>query len=642
MAGAERRVAELAIVGAGPTASSLLERIVASADLLAGRRLRIHLIDPHRRGLGRVWRPDQHPALWMNSMAEDVTMFTDDTVHCAGPVRPGPTLHEWAATVDDATLASLTTPDIAAEIRTISGTTFPTRLVQSAYLEWFVRRIIDDLPPSVEVVVHEDRAVDVVDGDADDPSEAGRQWVRFAGKVSALLVDAVVLAMGHLDAEAPDGGRLTAAAKHHGLVHLPAGHTADQDLSVLEPGAHVVALGFGQAFTDLLALVTEGRGGRFADRGDGWLCYEPSGQEPVIHVGSRRGVPYRCKPDYRLQGPPAVLPHFLDHAAVDDLLAGSEALDFWRDVYPLVAKEVCWAYYHELFHAHGERTTCSWDDFAARYAGATWGAQIDSLVAAAVPDERDRFDIPGLDRPLDGRRFASAGELHDHVARHVRDDVTRRTDPGYSADLGAFIGLLVSFGVLGRIGGSGRLAPRSRVRDLGSRWFSFFMYYASGPPPARLRQLLALADAGLVRFLGAGTTVTLDHELGRFVARSTSHDDVAVAVAYVDARIASPSVSRSTDPLLRRLHSRGDVLEEVVADIEWEANTGKVVTTRDLRVVRAGGSAHPRRYAVGVFTNRPAAGAFARPRTNAPSFRQHDALARRVLSDLDDLDDVVS
>ena len=57
-----------------------------------------------------------------------------------------------------------------------------------------------------------------------------------------------------------------------------------------------------------------------------------------------------------------------------------------------------------------------------------------------------------------------------------------------------------------------------------------------------------------------------------------------------------------------------------------------LVTGSDLRVVRADGSAHPRRHALGVFTSRPAAGAFARPRTNAPAFRQNDVVARSVLS----------
>jgi hypothetical protein len=622
---------EIALVGAGPTAASLVERLVANADLLAGRALRIHLVDPHRRGLGRVWRPDQHPRLWMNSMAEDVTMFTDDSVRCAGPIRPGPSLAEWARTVDDATLARLAPPAVATEIRGLDGTTFPTRLVQSAYLEWFLERVLADAPSTVEVVDHVATAVDVTD------APDGRQGVTLDGG-DDLVVDRVVLALGHLDTDPPDGGALHRRATERGLVHVPAGHTAEQDLSVLAPGADVIALGFGQAFTDLLVLVTEGRGGRFVDagngNGNGALRYERSGAEPILHVGSRRGVPYRAKLDYRLQAPLAPLPHFLDRPTVDALMAQPEPIEFQRDLYPLVAKEVGWAYYHELFLAHAERTSCSWEDFATRYTAAPFGAELDAVVAAGVPSVADRFDIPSIDRPLAGRQFASGDELHEFVAGHVAADITRRTDPSCSADLGAFMGLLLSFGVLGHIGASGHMSKRSRVRELGSRWFSFFMYYASGPPPARLRQLLALADAGLVRFIGAGTTVQLDEDEGRFVARSASHPDPVVATGYVDARIAPIAISRSPDRLARALYRRGDVVEEVLTEGDWTANTGKLLTDPDLRVVTASGGPHPRRYAVGTFTNRPAAGAFARPRTNAPAFRQNDALARTILQDL--------
>lgn len=142
------RPLELAIIGAGPTASSFLERLVASApELLAGRPLRVHLVDPHRAGTGRVWRPDLDARLWMNSMAEDVTMFTDGSVRCDGPIRPGPSLYEWSRQVDDGTLAELAPPDLAAEIRGLDGMTFPTRRVQSAYLDWFHRRVLAELPP---------------------------------------------------------------------------------------------------------------------------------------------------------------------------------------------------------------------------------------------------------------------------------------------------------------------------------------------------------------------------------------------------------------------------------------------------------------------------------------------------------------
>jgi hypothetical protein len=619
---------EIAVVGAGPTAASLVERLLANgADLRPGEPLVIHLVDPHRGGLGRVWRPDQHPRLWMNSMAEDVTMFTDESVRCEGPIRPGPSLAEWAHTVDDETLARVAPPDVAAEIRGLDGTTFPTRLVQSAYLEWFLDGVVSAAPPGVEVRGHVATVLDL----RDEPD--GRQHLTLSSGAD-LVVDGVVLALGHLDTDPPDGGALQRAARRQGLVHIPAGHTSEQDLSCLTAGEDVIARGFGQAFTDLLVLVTEGRGGRFMDGPDGSLRYEASGAEPIVHVGSRRGVPYRAKLDYRLQAPLAPLPRFLDGATVDALLRRPEPIEFERDLYPLVAKEVGWAYYHELFAAHSERVTCSWDDFAQRFAAAPHGPELDAVVAACVPAEEDRFDIPSIDRPLAGRHFGSGAELHEWVASHVAADVARRTDPSYSADLGAFLGLLTSYGVLGRISGSGRMSHRSRVRELGSRWFSFFMYYASGPPPARLRQLLALADAGLVRFIGAGTTVALDADLGRFVAHSTSHDDPTVASAYVDARIAPIAISRSPDRLVRALHGRGELVEEVVTEGDWSANTGKAVTDATLRVVRADGSAHPRRFALGTFTNRPAAGAFARPRTNAPAFRQNDAVARALLQAL--------
>ena len=100
-----------------------------------------------------------------------------------------------------------------------------------------------------------------------------------------------------------------------------------------------------------------------------------------------------------------------------------------------------------------------------------------------------------------------------------------------------------------------RVDPTARgSRSISTWWLSFFMYYASGPPPARLRQLLALADAGLVRFVGADMAVRADDETGTFVATSSSHPDQIRGTVLIDARIARPSVSRSTSVLLRRLH----------------------------------------------------------------------------------------
>ena len=639
---------ELAIVGAGPTASSLLERIGANVtELLGDTPVRIHLVDPHRAGTGRVWRADNHAGLWMNSLAEDVTMFTDESVTCEGPIRPGPSLYEWSRTVGDDDLAERASPELIAEIRALTGTTFPTRRVQSVYLDWFHRRVVDALPANVEIVVHRTRAADVVD------LPDGRQRVELDDG-ETVTADVVVLALGHLDAEPePSGGAFAELAARRGLTYVPAGHTAELDFSDLQPGEDVIALGFGQAFTDLLVMLTEGRGGRFVtDEGPGEgpddgsgdgsgertgtvVRYEPSGAEPVIHVGSRRGVPYRSKMDYRLQGPPAELPQFLTEEAVADLVERHGRLEFRRDVYPLVRRDVGWAAYHELFHAHPERARIPWEEFTERYRAAATADDADDVARAALHHPEDVFDIARIDRPLAGLQFAGRAELERHVRNHVAADVARKTDPTHSADLGAFLALLRSFGTVGRLAVSRVITERSRVEDVNGWWFSFFMYYASGPPPARLRQLLALQEAGLVRFIGAGTTVHPDAHAHRFVATSTSHPEEIGARALVHAVVAAPTLGRTADALLQRLRDRGEAVEEVVTEGEWQVNTGKVVVaTNALRVVDGAGVAHPRRHALGAFTSRPAAGAFSRPRTNAPAFRQNDAVARVVLGEL--------
>ncbi len=271
------------------------------------------------------------------------------------------------------------------------------------------------------MVRHTAAAVDIFD--------SGDRQTVVLDDGSQVTADVVVLALGHLDALPDDSGAALAAfAKEHGLAYVPSGHTAEQDLSVLTPGTDVLVLGFGQAFTDLVALVTEGRGGSFAESGDGRLVYTPSGFEPVLHVGSRRGVPYRSKLPYRLQAPLAPLPHFLDDQTIAALLASPEPLDFFADVLPIVAKEVGWAYYHELFVAHPERTTMPWETFATKYDGARIGHEVDALVRAAVPDPDDHFDIAALDQPLADVQFIDHDALHSYVADHIAADVARRTD----------------------------------------------------------------------------------------------------------------------------------------------------------------------------------------------------------------------
>ncbi|KOU54698.1 adenylate cyclase [Streptomyces sp. WM6378] len=566
-----------------------MERLAANIPCLYGdRALDVHLVDPHPAGGGRIWRADQSPLLWMNSMAEDVTMFTDDTVQQDGPVRPGPTLAEWSG---------------------LDARTFPTRRAQGAYLRWVYEDAVAALPATVTVHEHRTRATRV-----SGPRE-GRQRVWLEGRAEPLVADLVVLTLGHLDAELDEEQReLADFADRHGLVHLPPAFTADSDLSPLRPGQPVIVRGFGLAFVDLMALLTEGRGGRYDADG----VYHPSGREPVLHVGSRRGVPYHSKIGYTWTGERPPLPRFFGPAEVDELLSRPHRPDFRRDLWPLIDKELGFAHYHRLFTAHPERTAVDWPDFEEKYAAADPGSpELQALVAASVPDPADRLDLEALDHPLDGLRFTSYESLQDGLRSYIRGDLTQRHDAGHSEDLAVFLGLLSVYGQLLRVG------------DVGAWWHGFFSFLASGPPGPRLRQLLALSDAGIVRFLGAGVTVEADEAKGVFRAGSASVPGQWIeAAALVEARLPEPSAERPGSPLLRSLYEEG----------AGAADTGLLqVDPADGRVTGRDGRAHPRRFALGPFTVARASGAFTRPRTGGAAFRQNDATARAALTFLRDL-----
>ncbi|MFI2374771.1 FAD/NAD(P)-binding protein [Streptomyces sp. NPDC018964] len=629
--------AVLVVVGAGPRATGLLERIAANAPELwdEERQLHIHLVDPHPPGPGRIWRHAQSPLLRMNSMAEDVTMFTDESSTIDGPVRPGPSLAEWAAQFSGrgprhAPYTEPADPGVLAELRALDGTDFPTRRAQSAYLDWVFRRVLTELPPSVTVEWHRATAT-AVTGPPDGP-----QRVRLAGRATPLTADLVVLAQGHLgSAPAAEHRGHAAFARRHGRFHLPPDFSADTDLSGLRPGEHVILRGFGLAFVDLVTLLTEGRGGSYRTEPDGTLTYLPSGREPVLHVGSRRGVPYHSKTRYRLQGPRPALPRYFGPDAVDALLAGARPLDLRRDVWPLMAKEIGFGHYHELFHAHPERTVLSWPDFAAAYEHLDWYSDaMAALVTEAVPDPADRLDFEALDRPLDGLSFPTPDAFQEHLRHHIAQDVARREDPEFSADLGAFLALLSVYGQLPRLVAAGRLTARSTADGLDGWWHGFFSFLASGPPGFRLRQLLALSRAGVVRFVGADIRIGTDESTGTFTATSPTVPGRSFhATALIEAYLPGASLDRTEDPLLRDLYRRGALAEEVVADPAHTHRSGLLtVSPADGRLVDpALGGPHPRRVALGAPTNSRAVAAFARPRTDSPGFRQNDAVARALL-----------
>ncbi|GAA3599780.1 FAD/NAD(P)-binding protein [Klugiella xanthotipulae] len=658
----------LVCVGAGPRALGVLERLAATlrTEPVPEAPLRIHLVDPFPPGAGRIWRRDQSPLLKLNSMAGEVTVFTDDTSTVAGPIVPGPSLLEWAELVRSGGLPDVVIDDegVRTEIAGLVFQSFPTRRLNSYYLEWFAHRVESDLADYASVAWHRSTATSVQDDCLGDPARpevgappgtAVSQRVTLADG-TVLAADVVLIALGHNGRDAtPEQSARLDFARRNNLLYVPPAFTADADLTDIRPGEPVIVRGFGLAAIDLIVLLAEGRGGRFERAADGQLTYHPSGREPRVHVGSRRGVPYRSKISSTLCGD-APEPRFFTREVVRGCVEAGHPVDFRRDIWPLIARDLHWGYYRELFTGHPERVSRPWAEVAEGLAeclaatdsaggpdGATPGsggeyAAVAEWAAAVVPDPADRFDLADFDRPLGVAVQATRVALQDAVAAHISADLSARTRPEGSATLGLFQAALGAYLLVAEIP-EDRWTARSRVIDVPVWWQSFFSYVASGPPGHRLEEVVALARAGILNFLGP--RVWLREEPARagypagFAAGSPAVDHTVRARVLVDAWLPESRAALSDSPALRHLVTSGGGVELAAADADFSGSTGRVlVSSADSRVVTVSGEPHPARFAVGPFTTAINAGAFSRPRINALPFRENDRVALGVLAAL--------
>jgi uncharacterized NAD(P)/FAD-binding protein YdhS len=627
-------------IGGGPRTAGILERLAANRPALAEEPIEIHIVEPHEPGSGRIWRYDQNPGLMLNSTAADVTMFTDSSVVCEGPAIDGPGLAAWAAGILDGSITDVPAlpPHLQEQLRSLTGGTFPTRQLQSKYLEWFFRRAVRALGEDVRVTVHRDTAISVdpvstegQDIEGQETSDDGGYSVRLAGGAT-LHADVVVTALGHTDAE-PDArsAAWSAFAATHCGFHAAPSYTTDVDYSPIAPGQNVIVSGMGLAFVDLLVLLTEGRGGRFEETPDGGLRYLPSGAEPRLWAGSRRGVPFHSKISVALRGEPAAAPRFFTADAVGALLAEHAELDFRGHLWPLIAKDAGYGYYREVFTGSPERVVLGWDEFAERFAAVDWYSSArQELVTAAVPDVGLHLDLERLDKPFSGQLFAGHDDVQAAVAGYIAHDLELRTGPDHPETLALFMALLKVYMELGRIVPPERLNARSQ-EEVHGWWHGFFSFVDSGPPPRRLRELLAVHRAGLLNFLGPGLAVAADGTTGEFVATSAQSPVAVRARAFIEARLPGPAVARSANPLLRSLHGTGLGAEQHLLTSAGTHSTGRLLVTSGHRIVGRDGESRSRLFGIGPGTSGWGAGAFARPNTNAAPFRENDALARKIL-----------
>jgi len=635
----------ICVVGAGPRGISVVERICENVRLreAAAPPIVIYLVDSVGDGGGRQWRTVQPSTLLMNTVASQVTMFTDESVECAGPIVTGPSLYEWARflTVTEG-LESEYPPAVRDEALRLGPDSYPSRSVYGHYLAWVLRRLISTCPARVSIV-STCRTVVALDDDVD-----GTQVVTLDDGEQLRPVHAVVLAQGHVDMELTQHDAvLRLFADRHGLGYVSPGSPGDVDLTRVRPGEPVGLRGMGLNFFDYMALLTIGRGGRFTED-EGGLRYRPSGREPIMYAGSRRGVPYHARGENQKGVAGRHQPMFLTAPVIRTFrqrAEAGEAVRFTNDLWPLVSREVRLTYHRTIITGRAGAT--AGHRFAREFAALSTSDE-DAVAEAQLLDRHgvapeERWDWARVIRPWGRRTFADQDDYLRWLVDYLREDVRQAMLGNVHGALKAALDVLRDLrNEIRLIVDHGGLSGSS-YRDELQQWYSPLNAFLSiGPPVRRVREMIALVEAGLLRILAPGMTVRPDANVGCFLVGSASIADKTFPVTtLIEARLPKVDIRYTTDPLLRHLRATGQcssyrIPEGGSSGLGYDTG-GLAVTPRPYRLVDATGRAHPRRFAFGVPTETvhwlTAAGI--RPGSNSVILADADALARASLAVLE-------
>ncbi|KAG6040291.1 hypothetical protein E4U41_000976 [Claviceps citrina] len=613
-----RRESQIAIVGAGPRGTSTLERLCASASRLSGWNINVtvHVIDPCSPGAGKVWRTEQSPQLLMNTVTSQITLFTDNSVTCDGPICPGPSLYDWARTAE---------PQLGPD-------DYATRAQYGRYLEWVFGEIVRTAPGHVTIRTYKAEAVQL-----DDATDGSQTMTLSTGKVLSGLA-AVILAQGHLPL-CPDSQlqQLAKNAAKHRLRYIPPSNPADVDLSCIQPGEAVVLRGLGLNFFDYLTLLTSGRGGRFVRSTDHALLYIPSGKEPRMYAGSRRGIPYHARGDnekgvFGRHEPIVLTGKVID--AFNQQAKGLTPADFKRDIWPYICKEIEAVYYETLLRRRQHGTslkTTGTTDFQARFLSTIHGSRQEERVLEqfGIP-KAERWSWERLQRPQGNCKFETLDEWRDWLLDYLREDAAEATMGNVSSPLKAALDVMRDIRNEIRLIVDHNGVEGASYRDHLDNWYTPLNAFLSiGPPRHRVEEMIALIEAGILDVLGPRIHVAAQE--CSWVAQSLEiHNSVVHAKTLIEARLPPPSLRYTSDKLLAYLFQSGQCRPHILNGYE----TGAVdITTTPYRTIDAKGNVHKRRFALGVPTEGvhwvTAAGA--RPGVNSVTLADADAVARAAL-----------
>jgi uncharacterized NAD(P)/FAD-binding protein YdhS len=602
---------KIAIIGLGPRGISVFDRIIAYArNDVRATPIELYLFDSKEFGPG-CHTTDQADHLLVNTVACQMTQFSDDTVRGAGPLLYGPSFSDWLISKNGSGKAE------------IDRNGYYSRALFGDYLRWGFEYLKKLAPPHMTIFLHNYAGVD-------DLAWQGDRWhVSYDGCVYP--ADFVYLTTGHARKVLSDAERALVQKVEAARIRNPRLQLVLEPYPIRNATSSVTACdtiaieGMGLTSFDLISQLTAGRGGRFEPCGKmepaGRLRYKPCGQEPKILLYSRSGLPLSARAVNQKGVFGQYKPKFLTFARLEALRGESDGgqIDFQKQIIPLLWCDMQFAFYFSYLHTRRDKMTALMfsNELMACDSASARQALIDQHV-----DRREQLSWDKLVDPVPALALKSRRQFDDWLRGHMWRDLEHAMLGNLDSPVKSACDVLrdVRDVVRGAIDFGG-LYEHSH-RWVLSEFLPLMNRLAVGPPKERIAQLLALIDAGVVRAdFGPGAYAVLDEGNASFTVHSHWPGEAASANVLVRGRASLPGPLEDKSPLMRKLVQRGIVRPFM----NGQFHPGGITVDRNMNVVAKDGASQTTLWALGTLVEGCKFYTFVLPRPGANSTTMVDA-----------------
>lgn len=614
---------KVGIIGAGPrgilVTSQLFNQYKYNSD--QSEPLSITLFDPYGVG-GRVWRADQWDGLIMNTPADQITLFTDESVSMTGKVFDGPALFEWAPSEEahDYLTAHGYSNQIVEAAANLDSKDYAPRILYGAYIKWFYDELIKLQPVEVATTIHEDQVTAL--------SRNSDGSVTIQTRDKAFTFDKVVMSLGQQDNYLNNREQgLAQYAEDNHLRYLAPTHPGDADLSGIPAGEDIIIRGLGLSFNDYISELTLGRGGQFMHNPDGSLSYQPSGREPRIIAGSRRGIPYYPKAISEKGYGEQVQPVFLTDAKMNAAsVNGKLPYNTFIDLLKLDMELV---YYSLMINDRYPSKSAS--EFKKQFIAAD---NPETVVDAYGFEEEDRFDWDYILDPFKDVQIISTQNYQSIILNWLNNVTADANKGSKTGPLGAALEVLRDFRTpIRKLVAQGRLSNDDYINRFLKQFNSDNNFLSIGAPALRSEQLSALIRSGIVIILAPGMEVK--GENGWFETASPKRNtDKFKSATLLEARVPKPDLTITANPLLENLAENGLARPRILQADQTEFQLGAVdVDPKTDQLLTKAGNAEDNLYIWGVPLEglRYLTSASPRPGVDDPALQTADKIAAEIL-----------